>query len=149
MAAPVPIQEITMINRLRIRNILWTVLISFGAATTLASYGWAERPASDIEVSKASAETAKNTTSDSAWIRLGDALMQKARETADSGYYGRAEAAYLKALKLNSTSVEAMVGMAWVNGDRHNFEASILWAKKALALNPKSDAAFGLIGDAA
>ena len=42
----------------------------------------------------------------------------------------------------------ALNGMAWVNGGRHEFEQSIEWANKALAVNPKDNDAYGLIGDA-
>lgn len=105
--------------------------------------------ASDAEVAKASAATARHPESDVAWVNLGDAFMQKARETADAAYYTRAEHAYRKALDLNSKSIDAMTGMAWVNGGRHEFEASIDWSKKVLAVDSKNAAAYGLIGDAA
>jgi tetratricopeptide (TPR) repeat protein len=105
--------------------------------------------ASDSEVAKASASTARRPDSDTAWVNLGDAFMQKARETADSAYYSRAEHAYRKALELNPKCIGAMAGLAWVSGGRHEFEASIDWSKKVLALDPKYTAAFGLIGDAA
>ena len=39
--------------------------------------------------------------------------------------------------------------MAWVHGGRHDFTASIEWAKKALAIDTDNAAAHGLIGDAA
>jgi tetratricopeptide (TPR) repeat protein len=39
--------------------------------------------------------------------------------------------------------------MAWVCGGRHEFAASSEWARKALALDPKQHAAYGLLGDAA
>ena len=48
------------------------------------------------------------------WALLGDALMQKARETADAGYYGHAERAYRRALTLKPRQVDAILGMAWV-----------------------------------
>jgi tetratricopeptide (TPR) repeat protein len=105
--------------------------------------------ATDAEVAKASAAAARRPQSDEAWVNLGDAFMQKGRETADTAYYSKAENAYRKALDLNAKSVEAMVGMAWVNGGRHEFEASIDWSRKVLAIDPKNPAAFGLIGDAA
>jgi tetratricopeptide (TPR) repeat protein len=103
----------------------------------------------DAEVAKASAVTARRPDSDAAWVNLGEAFMQKGRETADTGYYSKAEHAYRKALDLNAKSIDAMVGMAWVNGGRHEFEASIDWSMKVLAIDPKNPAAFGLIGDAA
>ena len=105
--------------------------------------------ATDNEVSKAAADAAKRPASEDAWIRLADALMQKGRETADVAYCNRAEGAYKKALKINPKLVQGMIGMAWVNGVRHQFEVSIDWAGKALAIDPQCVAAFGFIGDAA
>jgi tetratricopeptide (TPR) repeat protein len=104
---------------------------------------------SDAEVAKASAATLRHPESDTSWVNLGDAFMQKARETADSAYYSRAEHAYRKALDLNPKCIDAMAGMAWVNGGRHEFEASIDWSKRVLAIDSKNAAAYGLIGDAA
>lgn len=75
--------------------------------------------------------------------------MQKARETMDLAYYGRAEAAYRESLALNPNSANAMVGMAWVLSGRHEFEKSIEWANKALKQEPNRADAYGLLGDAA
>jgi tetratricopeptide (TPR) repeat protein len=114
-----------------------------------ASTGASAQLATDAEVSKAAAIAAQQPSNDQAWVRFGDVLMQKGRETADAAYCSRAENAYRKALALNSKRLEALIGMAWVNGVRHEFESSIAWAQKALAIDPKSTAAYGLIGDAA
>ncbi len=103
----------------------------------------------DADITKAEADAAKRPKSDDAWVRLGDALMQKGRETADASYCGRAEGAYRKALAIDPRRLDAIVGMSWVNGVRHEFEVSIEWAKKALAIDPKNPDALGLIGDAA
>src|SRR5262245_63933873 len=67
-----------------------------------------------------------------AWVNLGDALMQKARETSDESYYGHAERVYRQALGLDAGAVGAITGMAWVCGGRHEFEESVRWAKRAL-----------------
>ena len=91
----------------------------------------------------------RNPGDAAAWVSLGDALMQKARETADAIYYGRAEGVFQQALSLNPKSVGAMVGMAWVFGSRHEFEQSAQWARKALAADPANQDAYGLLGDAA
>lgn len=103
----------------------------------------------DQQVSKAAADAAKRPTSADAWVQLGDVFMQKGRETADAAYCGRAEKAYRKALEIDPHRVQALIGMAWVNGVRHEFEASIDWAKKALEADPRCTDANGLIGDAA
>jgi tetratricopeptide (TPR) repeat protein len=121
-----------------------------GAHGSLANSISAVRPGmtTDEEITKAAA-AAREHPSDAAWSRLGDAFMQKARETADVSYYVRAESAYRKALGLNPKSADALTGMAWVEGGRHEFEHSIEWAKKALAIDPKRADAYGLLGDAA
>ncbi len=82
------------------------------------------------------------------WNSLAEALMQKARENADATYYTHAERAYRQALTLNPKSVDALNGMSWIESGRHEFEQSIDWANKALAVDPKSNDAYGLIGDA-
>jgi tetratricopeptide (TPR) repeat protein len=83
-----------------------------------------------------------------AWVLLGDALAQEFRDTARESLYDHAESAYLRALDLNARSIEAHCGLAWVYGGRHEFTVSVLWAEKALALDPHSPAALGIIGDA-
>jgi len=103
---------------------------------------------SDGEISKAS-EAVRSRPTDAAWSRLGDAYMQKARETMDLSYYGRAESAYRSALAINSNYANALVGIAWVLSGRHEFEQSIDWANKALKLEPNRADAYGLLGDAA
>jgi len=106
------------------------------------------RPASDDVIEKASAIARSRPTS-AAWSRLGDAYMQKARETMDLSYYGRAEASYREALTLNPNYANALVGVAWVLSGRHEFEQSIEWAAKALKIEPNRADAYGLLGDAA
>jgi tetratricopeptide (TPR) repeat protein len=106
------------------------------------------KTAVDIQIAKWTAQVRAKPKNSRSWGNLGDALMQKARETADLSYYGHAEAAYQKALDLDAKNVAALIGMAWVNGGRHEFEKSIAWANKALALNPQNNDAYGLIGDA-
>jgi len=106
------------------------------------------RPTSDSEINKAS-EAARAHPTEAAWSRLGDAYMQKARETMDLSYYGRAEAAYRKSLAINPNYANALVGVAWVLSGRHEFEQSIDWANKALKAEPNRADAYGLLGDAA
>jgi tetratricopeptide (TPR) repeat protein len=103
---------------------------------------------SDHEIATLAANARLTPHNAVVWAKLGDALMQKARETADASYYTRAEKAYRQALALNPKNITALVGMAWVNGGRHEFEQSIDWAHRALALDPGNNDAYGLIGDA-
>ena len=103
---------------------------------------------SDEEITKAIG-LSRSRPGDEAWSRLGDAYMQKARETFDLSYYGRAESAYRKSLDVNPKYADALAGMAWVQGGRHEFEQSIEWANRVLGVQPNRSDAYGLLGDAA
>lgn len=102
----------------------------------------------DRAIAKDTLATQKTPHDTKAWTDLGDALMQKARETADLSYYNLAEADYKTALARDPNSVPALDGMAWVTSDRHEFEQSKAWANRALALDSNSQDAYGLLGDA-
>lgn len=103
---------------------------------------------SDGEINQAT-EAVRLHPTEAAWSRLGDSLMQKARETMDLSYYGRAESAYRSSLALKPDYANALVGIAWVLSGRHEFEQSIEWAQKALKAEPNRADAYGLLGDAA
>jgi tetratricopeptide (TPR) repeat protein len=119
--------------------------LSIGSAILPAQ---SARPTSDGEIGKAS-EAARAHPTDAAWSRLGDAYMQKARETMDLSYYARAEASYRKSLALNPNYANALVGISWVLSGRHEFEQSIEWANRALKVERNRADAYGLLGDAA
>ena len=124
-----------------------------GSSTRIAAFESATPAARRSAVDQAIARWTQRTTiaanDPEAWTSLGDAFMQKARETADPGYYRRAEAAYQKALGVGPRHVGALAGMAWVQGALHEFEQSVEWATKALAVDPAYQPAHGLLGDAA
>lgn len=108
-----------------------------------------QRSASDDAIIRWTQRTAGAPDDREAWVSLGDAFMQKARDSADASYYRRAEAAYQKALGSGTPPVAALVGLAWVHGALHDFEQSVEWARKALKLDAGSGPAHGLLGDAA
>jgi tetratricopeptide (TPR) repeat protein len=109
----------------------------------------ADQPSVDRAIDRLTTRTRQHRQDRAAWTALGGAFMQKARETADASYYGRAEQAFEQARALDATDVDATVGLAWVQSARHEFEKSTEWAKKALALDAANAAAHGLLGDAA
>ena len=83
------------------------------------------------------------------WVNIGDVLAQMMRDTADEKFYGHAESAYQFALRLKPDSADALAGMAWVTGGRHQFDKSREWGERALAVDPSNAAACGILGDAA
>jgi len=130
------------------------VLLVLGAAPGARAAGHgsgatAPGPWVDQTIDRLTSKTRREGQDRAAWTALGDAFMQKARETADAGYYGRAEEAFNRARALDAGHGDALVGLAWVESARHEFEKSIEWAQKALALDATNAAAYALLGDAA
>jgi tetratricopeptide (TPR) repeat protein len=82
------------------------------------------------------------------WVKLGNALMQQARDRVAHDF-SDAAAAYGKALALEPDSIDALAGMAWVKNSEHDFAAGKRWAEKVLALDPRQADAHALIGDGA
>ncbi len=91
----------------------------------------------------------KHTAAPGPWLVLGDALAQRQRDTGDAAWYAPAEAAYATACSLDPACADAMTGLAWVHGGRHQFPQSVQWAKKALEVDDLHPGAHGIIGDAA
>ena len=106
------------------------------------------RTASDHGIAKWTGLLRRHPSDDKSWVKLGDTLMQKPRETADPRYYGYAEQVYRQALAVNPGNADAMTGLAWVASDRNRFGESTDWANKAVALDPRDNTAYGLLGDA-
>jgi tetratricopeptide (TPR) repeat protein len=83
-----------------------------------------------------------------AWVRLGDLLMQRARDTVRHDF-AAASNAYSEALELDPSHARARLGMAWVKNSEHDFAAGKQWAEKALEIDPNLQDAYCLIGDGA
>jgi tetratricopeptide (TPR) repeat protein len=83
-----------------------------------------------------------------AYLRLGSAYLQKARETGDPSYYARAEEALLKARELDPDSAQAMTLLGAVALGRHEFQKALEWAERSLEISPTYAAAYGILGDA-
>ena len=104
--------------------------------------------ASDRALGTALAKVREKDGDSARWVVLADVLAQVLRDTADEKYYDHAEAAYQYALRLQPDNVDAMTGMAWVNGGRHLFDKSRDWANRSLAADETNAAAYGILGDA-
>src|SRR5215470_18276307 len=132
-----------------------TLALALGSTPSARAAGHGPaRPAQDQQavdqaIERLTARTRQHRDDSSGWTALADAFMQKARETADSAYYRRAELAFERARALDAADVSATLGLARVHGARHEFEKSIEWARRALELDAKNAGAYGLLGDAA
>jgi tetratricopeptide (TPR) repeat protein len=83
-----------------------------------------------------------------AYYRLGDAYIQKARESGDITYYDLAEQALRKALDLAPHYGRAVRHLAYVLYSRHAFQEAAVQAAKAIELEPTDSHAYGVLGDA-
>ncbi len=105
--------------------------------------------ASEQALAEALAEARATPQLATAWVTLGDTLAQRLRDSGNEGFYDSAEQAYRQALKLDPRSANAMNGMAWAAGGRHDFTVSVAWANKSLAASPDNADALGILGDVA
>ena len=80
--------------------------------------------------------------------RLGAVYLEKARETGDPSFLGKAEELFKEALELNRADFEAMAGMGSLCLSRHQFWEALRWGEQGLTLNPWSAELHGVVGDA-
>jgi tetratricopeptide (TPR) repeat protein len=79
---------------------------------------------------------------------LGQAYLQKARETGDPSYYMKSEELFKHALAAKPDHVQALIGQASLALSRHQFAVARDIAQRAAALEPYSAGARGLLADA-
>ncbi len=79
---------------------------------------------------------------------LGNAYLQKVRETADSSYYQRAGLAFRQALQKDGNNAGALTGMGSLALARHAFRAGLRHGQRALASAPGVARIYGVIVDA-
>jgi len=90
----------------------------------------------------------RNPYDAASYHRLGDAFIQKSRETGDMSYLDLAEASLTKALEIAPNRASVLRHLAFVSSTRHDFGRAIALASRALALDPADGDARGVLGDA-
>ncbi len=79
---------------------------------------------------------------------LGAAYLQKARDTGDPTYYGKAQDAIDAALDHDPQSVEALIGAGTLANARHQFREALALGERARAINASVPRVYGVIADA-
>lgn len=79
---------------------------------------------------------------------LGLAYLRQGRATADPAYLTLASDAFETALSAEETNYRALVGSAVLAGSQHRFDEMERLGRVAVAVNPSSGAAHGVLGDA-
>jgi tetratricopeptide (TPR) repeat protein len=90
----------------------------------------------------------QNAADVNAYAALGMAYLQRARETGDPTYYGRAQAAFDEALKREPQNVEALIGKGALANAQHQFHEALAIGEQAHDLNPTLARVYGVIADA-
>lgn len=90
----------------------------------------------------------RNPRDGRAYFRLGDAYVQKSRESGDVAYLALAEQALRQALAIEPQYADAARHLAFVLYSRHDFEGAAREARRALAVNERDAHAWGVLGDA-
>jgi len=83
-----------------------------------------------------------------AYATLGAAYVQRARETGDPTYYGKAAAVFDEALKRDPQNIEALIGQGTLALSRHQFREALEIGQRARDLNPTIPRIYGVIADA-
>jgi tetratricopeptide (TPR) repeat protein len=123
--------------------LLAAVLVTGSAPWTDAAVSSADRA-----IGVAGFRVRRNPYDAAAYFRLGDGLIQKARETGDTAYWSRAEHALRTALGLAPDYAAAHRHLAYVLYSRHEFAAAATAAARAIELDPSDGHAYGILGDA-
>jgi tetratricopeptide (TPR) repeat protein len=79
---------------------------------------------------------------------LGQAYLQKARETGDPSYYMKSEELFKRSLGSARDNAQALIGQASLAMSRHQFAAARDIAQRVADLEPYSAGARGLLADA-
>jgi tetratricopeptide (TPR) repeat protein len=79
---------------------------------------------------------------------LGLAYQQRARETGDPSYYGKAEGVLRRALRLAPHDLEATSGLASLALSRHRFALGLRLGREAIDISPSTARNYGVVGDA-
>jgi tetratricopeptide (TPR) repeat protein len=83
-----------------------------------------------------------------AYAEMAAAYMEKARETGDGAFYGRAESACQKALQLEPNNYAALRLVSWVYSGQHRFREAVAAARRALDRDSGDPLNYGTLGDA-
>jgi tetratricopeptide (TPR) repeat protein len=81
------------------------------------------------------------------YYKLGDAYVEKGRETGDITYYNLASQSLQHALKLEPDLGPARRHLAYVLYSLHDFDGAARESRRAIALDPRDSNAYGVLGD--
>ena len=124
------------------------ILAIFLMACLPPQLAWSASSESDQAIAQSQHKIRRNPNYPLAYFQLGDAYIQKARESGDNTYFDLAEQSLKKSLSLNPEQGGARRHLAYVMALRHDFAAAAAEAERAIAINPNDVDAYAVLGDA-
>jgi tetratricopeptide (TPR) repeat protein len=124
---------------------LVAVLLPLGVLPNLL---WAQSTAADQAILRSQRLLQRHSRDATVYYRMGDAYMQKARESGDIVYIDLAQKALQKCLEIAPEHSGAVRHLAYAMYMRHGFEEAVRLALRAVALDPTDGHAYGVLGDA-
>ena len=121
------------------------VLLSLGIMPNVL---WGQSPTSDQAMLRYQYLLQRNARDATVYYRLGDAYIQKARESGDLTYIQLAEKTLQRCLEIAPEHGGAARHLAYALYMRHAFDEATVQAAKAVALDPTDSHAYGILGDA-
>src|SRR5262245_11166860 len=98
---------------------------------------WAQSTASDQTILRSQRLLLRNSRNATLYYRLGDAYIQKARESGDITYIKLAEEALQKCLEIAPAHSGAARHLAYAMYMRHGFDEAARQAQRAIELEPR------------
>jgi tetratricopeptide (TPR) repeat protein len=119
-----------------------------GEAARLYQSAEARRTGTDAQIETLQSRLTRGKPDAYTLALLGGAYLQKARETSNPAFYGKAEQALKRSLELEPENGEALTQMGHLALARHQFTDALSWGERAVKANPARAANYGVIGDA-
>jgi tetratricopeptide (TPR) repeat protein len=128
------------------------LLLNGGAADEAAppqiADGVAPARTTDGQIHQLQAQVRAEPKAADGWAQLGEAYLQKVRETGDASFYGRADGVLRRALALKPNSLEALTGAGTLALARHDFHGGLRYGLAAHRVAPQVVRPLGVIVDA-
>jgi tetratricopeptide (TPR) repeat protein len=107
-----------------------------------------ERSTTQAKIEEAYAAVQRDPEDLGAYLTLGFAYLQNARERGDPTDYGRAELAFQEVLRRDPNSRSALAGKGALLLARHEFAEALAVGSRLTELAPKDPVGWGVMGDA-
>lgn len=118
-----------------------------GKALNLADIRTQNNTRTDAQITLLKGRLEKDPNNTDLYNRLGVALMQKGRESGNLSWYNQARASFQKAVNLNPKNPVSLYNLAWAYTIHHHFSEAIRYARQAIAIDPNSYPAYGVLSD--